>query len=406
MPEPTSNTTILIVDDDVIVREVMAATLEDAGFNVLLAGDGEAALRLCAGTVPDLIIADVIMPGMDGFQLCHALRQRRETAYVPIIVVTGLDDAPSIVRAFEVGATDFINKPSKWFILTYRVQYALRTSRVAQELRENQDRLLLAKDIAESANRAKSEFLANMSHELRTPLNAIIGFSGAMHGQMFGSLSDRYQEYSKIIQDSGTHLLTIINSILDLAKADANRLTLSEDETDVACIADFSHNIVREMASQNQVELSCHVENKLPRVLADSTKLQQILINLLSNAIKFTPSGGQVSLKVGRDETGALAFRITDTGIGIAENEIETALAPFGQIDSRLARKYEGVGLGLPLTKRLVELHGGALQIKSKIDQGTVVTITLPKERLLMTDLPAAGSLSEYGFATLKVATL
>jgi signal transduction histidine kinase len=401
MLEQVTNATILVVDDDAVVREVMGATLEDAGFDVLFAADGEAALQLCARTLPDLIIADVLMPGMNGFELCNILRQRPETAYIPIIVVTGLDDAPSIAKAFEVGATDFINKSSKWFILTYRVQYVLRTSRVAQELRENQQRLLLAKEAAESANRAKSEFLANMSHELRTPLNAIIGFSSAMDQQMFGPVSGNYREYSRIIQDSGTHLLAIINSILDLARADANKLTLSEEHADIGDIVEFSSKILEDMARNAQIELSYHVEENLPPVFADATKLQQILINLLSNAIKFTPSKGQVNLTVRRDGAGALAFCIADTGIGIPEDKLEVALAPFGQIEDHLNRKYDGVGLGLPLSKRLAELHGGSLEIKSERGQGTSVTVTLPKERLLRTDgrmfapCAAAGDIQE-----------
>jgi signal transduction histidine kinase len=259
----------------------------------------------------------------------------------------------------------------------------LRTSRVAHELRENQARLVNAKEVAESANRAKSEFLANMSHELRTPLNAVIGFSSVMHQQVFGPMPDRYLEYSKLIEDSGTHLLTIINSILDLARADANRLTLYEEEVEIVDVVAFSANIIQAMAQKSDVEFSVEIEDELPLVLADSTKLQQILINLLSNAVKFTLPLGTVSLNIGIEKTGDLMFRIEDTGIGIPANKIEVALAPFGQVDSRLSRKYDGVGLGLPLTKRLIELHGGTIEIESELDRGTVVTVLIPKERFI-----------------------
>ena len=381
-PEGPATTSILIVDDDEVVREIMSATLEDAGFNVATAADGETALKLCIENPPDLVIADVLMPGMDGFQLCQELRQRPETGYIPILVATGLDDVPSIVKAFDVGATDFINKPIKWIILNYRVQYMLRTSRVAQELRENQVRLLSAKEAAESANRAKSEFLANMSHELRTPLNAVIGFSNVMQQQMFGPMPDKYREYSKVIEESGTHLLTIINSILDLARADASRLTLDEREVEIADVVAFCESIIRGMAQKADVAFVSDIDEALPYVFADPTKLQQILINLLANAIKFTPPSGTVTLTIGLDAGGDLMFRIEDTGIGIPADKIELALAPFGQVDSRLSRKYDGVGLGLPLTKILVELHGGELEIDSKVDAGTVVTVRIPRERM------------------------
>jgi signal transduction histidine kinase len=332
------------------------------------------------------------MPGIDGFQLCQELRKRPETEYIPILVATGLDDVPSIVKAFDAGATDFINKPIKWVILNYRVQYMLRASRVSQELRANQARLVLAKEEAESANRTKTEFLANMSHELRTPLNAVIGFSGIMHQQAFGPMPERYVEYSKLIEDSGTHLLTIINGILDLARAEAHRLTLHEDEIDIPEVVSLCEGMIRPMAEKAEIDFSVEIDEGLPPMFADPTKLQQILINLLSNAVKFTPAPGSVRLTIGVDTTGGLIFRIADTGIGIPADKIDVALAPFGQVDSRLSRKYDGVGLGLPLTKCLVELHGGTVKIESECERGTVVAVLFPKERVFaQAPLRAAG---------------
>jgi signal transduction histidine kinase len=237
----------------------------------------------------------------------------------------------------------------------------------------------------------KSEFLANMSHELRTPLNAVIGFSSVMRLQAFGPMPERYVEYSKLIEDSGTHLLTIINSILDLVRADANRLTLHEEEVAIPDIVLLCESMIRPMAEKGGIDFSMEIEPCLTHVFADSTKLQQILINLLSNAVKFTPAPGSVRLRIGTDNTGGLTFRITDTGIGIPADKIEVALAPFGQVDSRLSRKYDGVGLGLPLTKCLVELHDGTMQIESECDRGTVVTVRFPKERFFtQTALSAA----------------
>ncbi|HEX4158414.1 MAG TPA: response regulator [Rhizomicrobium sp.] len=381
-PDETESVSILVVDDDAVIREFMSATLEDAGFRVAAVEDGEAALRYCTQNPPDLIIADVLMPGIDGFQLCQELRKRPETEYIPILVATGLDDVPSIVKAFDAGATDFINKPIKWVILNYRVQYMLRASRVSQELRANQARLVMAKEEAESANRTKTEFLANMSHELRTPLNAVIGFSSIMHQQAFGPMPEKYIEYSKLIEDSGTHLLTIINGILDLARAEAHRLTLHENEIDIPEVVSLCEGMIRPMAEKAEIDFSVEIDEGLPPMFADPTKLQQILINLLSNAVKFTPAPGSVRLTISVDATGGLIFRIADTGIGIPADKIDVALAPFGQVDSRLSRKYDGVGLGLPLTKCLVELHGGTIEIESECERGTAVIVLFPKERL------------------------
>ena len=369
---------ILIVDDDDIVRAIMRAELEAEGFEIIEAADGVEACSLCWSELPDLVIADVVMPRMDGFTLCQELRANPISQYVPILQATGLDDIASIEKAYKAGATDFIGKPLKWPILRHRVRYVLRSARAFEALRRNQVALVAAKDAAEAANRAKSEFLANMSHELRTPLNAIIGFSTIMQKGMYGQLNEKYAEYAGMVCDSGTHLLAIINDILDLARAESNNLELREEDVDIARVIDLSNTIVREMADKAGVDYDVTIVDVLPKVRADSTKLRQILINLLGNAVKFTPTGGKVSLSAEIAPDGGLQFRITDTGIGIPKDKMDVAMAPFGQVDSRLARKYEGTGLGLPLTKRLVEMHGGTFELSSEPGRGTVATVRLP----------------------------
>jgi signal transduction histidine kinase len=307
---------ILIVDDDPIVRSLMRDALEDEGFTVVEAEDGAEACRVCAERLPVLLVVDVIMPQMDGFELCRELRGRPETRDVPILIATGLDDLPSIAKAYDAGATDFISKPLNWLILNHRIRYMLRAARAFNELRQNQQRLLTAKEEAEAANRAKSEFLTNMNHELRTPLNAIIGFSSMMRDGMAGPLGGQYLEYTKIIADSGSHLLAIINDILDIARAEAGRLTLSEEEVDIAVA--LSASMIHGLAEKAEVECSFDVADDLPLFWGDPTKLRQILINLLSNAIKFTPAGGKVRLTAKQEPEGGVSFCIEDTGIGIA----------------------------------------------------------------------------------------
>ena len=372
---------ILIVDDDPIVRSLMRDALEDEGFSVVEAEDGVEACRVCEERLPVLLVVDVVMPQMDGFELCRELRNRPATKDVPILIATGLDDLHSVAKAYDAGATDFIAKPLNWLILNHRIRYMLRAARAFNELRQNQERLRTAKEEAEAANRAKSEFLTNMSHELRTPLNAIIGFSSMMRDQLAGPLGTQYLDYTKIIVESGTHLLAIINDILDVARAETGRLKLSEEEVDIADIVSLSAGMIRTLAEKAEVECSFEVADDLPLFWGDPTKMRQILINLLTNAIKFTPAGGEVRLTAKQEQNGAINFLIKDTGIGIPADKMAVALAPFGQVDSSLARRYDGVGLGLPLTKRLLELHDGTLEIISEPGRGTEVTALLPPAR-------------------------
>src|SRR6266851_1628947 len=376
---------ILVVDDDPVVCEVMRATLENDGFAVIEASDGVEGCRLYEKHHPDLLLVDIMMPHMDGYELCRKLRSHPESACVPILVVTSLDDLPSIARAYDAGATDFMSKPANWAILNYRVRYILR----AEELRRNEGRLIAAKEVAEAANRAKSDFLANMSHELRTPLNAIIGFSSMLSDRILWPLSDRQIEYADIIGTSGRHLLAIINDILDLAKVDADKLLLAEEKVEVGEIVNRGSQMVEDMARRARIDFASEIEEHLPQVIGDPDKLTQILVNLLTNAIKFTQPGGRVRLKVARYAHRGMTFRVEDTGIGMSVDQIPVALEPFGQIDTGLDRKRSGVGLGLPLTKRLVELHGGTIEIESEPGKGTIVTVRLPEERLLQkpTDL-------------------
>ena len=382
---------ILVVDDDPVVRSLMRATLERDGFTVIEARDGVEACRLYEEHHPDLLLVDLVMPHMDGFELCRVLRGRAESAYVPIVVATSLDDVPSIARAYDAGATDFIPKPLNWLVLNHRVRYILRASRAFEELRRNQDRLIAAKEAAEAANRAKSEFLANMSHELRTPLNAIIGFSGMMSDRMFGPLNERYAEYANIIGDSGRHLVAIITDILDLAKADADRLLLTEEQVEIAEVVELGSKIIEDMARRAQIEFVSEINKPLPAMIGDPAKLTQILVNLLSNAVKFTAPGGTVRLTIEQPLYQGITFRVEDTGIGMSPDQIPIALAPFGQVGNSLTRQHDGVGLGLPLTKRLVELHGGTIEIDSEPGKGTVVSAHLPEERLCQSGRALAG---------------
>ena len=244
--------------------------------------------------------------------------------------------------------------------------------------------LVQAKETADAASRAKTEFLATMSHELRTPLNAIIGFSDMLVGEVLGPLSPRYHSYAEDIAASGQHLLGIINAILDMSKIEAGRFELKESDFHLESVVRAALRVVGGRARDAGLTVSAEVPRSY-RLRGDERITAQILVNLLSNAVKFTPAGGTIEVRATKRADG-LALSVQDSGIGIAKEDIEKALQPFGQIDSSLARKYEGTGLGLPLVKSLLELHGGSLVIDSEPGLGTTATALFPPQRTLSED--------------------
>jgi PAS domain S-box-containing protein len=264
-----------------------------------------------------------------------------------------------------------------------RILYEIGVIQDVTEQREREIELLTAKRTAEIANRTKTQFLANMSHELRTPLNAVIGFSQLIRDQAFGQIPDRYVTYADDINSSGKLLLALINDILDMSRIEAGQQKLMEEVISIDSAINDCLRMVGSKAADGSVKLIVENKGPLPALRADERALKQVLLNILSNAIKFTPQGGSVTVAAEAMKDGTLDIRISDTGIGIAEEVIKDLFLPFRQADASISRRFGGSGLGLAISKRLMELHGGEISIDSHPGRGTCVMLHMPAERIV-----------------------
>ena len=456
------NIDILIVEDSPTQAEKLRHLIQSKGYQARIVHNGTQALAAIEKHKPQLVLSDIVMPEMDGYALCNAIKSDERWSDIPVVLVTSLTDSKDIVRGLECGADNFIRKPYGETYLLQRIEYILMTQEfrvgrnmdvgivlylggqkhfinsqrqqildllistyeqavfVNEELlaRERQvielnmrlaqysseleatNRLIASKNVElEHASHAKSEFLANMSHELRTPLNAILGFSEALKDDLVGELRADQKEYIKDIYYSGTHLLALINDILDLAKIEAGRMELELSKTDLVALLKSTMSVLRERAFTRNIRMTLEAD-PLGHFSVDQRKFKQIVFNLLSNAIKFTPDGGAVTVILRQTERTPLPemmvddlisvvtpssrsyveLSVIDTGIGMEEAALSKLFQPFVQLDSGLTRKYDGSGLGLAIVKQLVDLHGGMLEVKSEPGSGSQFTVLFPTQ--------------------------
>jgi two-component system, sensor histidine kinase and response regulator len=428
----TAHRRILVVEDSRTQAEALRSLLADAGFEVVLARTGAAALDTLRASAVDLVVSDVIMPGMSGFELCAAVRADPRVAHVPFIVLTSLADPLDVMRGLECGADNYLTKPYEPEQLLQRIERTLRSHagrtssspspaidvqflggrfsvasgreqildvlissfedvvrtnaalRAAEDERavlfdkERQARLESeeARRRAEEANQAKSEFLAMMSHDLRTPLNAIGGYSELLALGVRGPMNEAQLSDLERIRRNQRHLLTLVNDVLSFARLETGEIPLNLAPVELHETIWPLRAVIETQAAKRNITYEYIACDKNTRIYADAERVEQVLINLLGNAIKFTPDGGKVTMRCGVcGETGIV--EVIDTGIGIPDAKLALIFDPFVQVDTNRGKR-EGVGLGLAISRKLARAMGGDIAVQSVEGQGSTFTLSLP----------------------------
>jgi len=396
---------LLHIEDEPDMQELVGQFLAEK-FIIATASSGLEGIKKAQEFEPDLILMDLQLPSMSGYEATTRIRSIDKLKNVPIVAVTGNNTKAEREKSLVAGCSGFIPKPIDWVKLVDQIEEYLfgkveeiteqkrneyfrqYSEELVAKLQERIEELTTANEEMkrlnnelERINQFKDEFLANMSHELRTPLNSIIGFSEVLIDGLTGDLNEEQEEFIENILSSGQHLLSLINDILDLSKIRSGQMELNQEK--VSCpefIEDIAHTVRGVMKSKEQ-EYTQHIADEITALWVDEKKIKQVLVNLLGNASKFTPREGKISLeveKIVKDDVPFIRFAVADNGIGIKEDDYQMIFDEFRQVDGSHRREYEGTGLGLPIAKKLVELHGGSIWVESAITEGTTFYFTIP----------------------------
>jgi len=387
--------TILVVDDIAANRNLLGDTLEGKGYEVLLASNGATALKVATRAKPNLILLDVNMPDMNGYEACRQLKKVGELAEIPVIFITANDDAESLVKGFQAGAVDYITKPFRQEEVLMRAEthlkihtltcalentnreLALKNTELESEVRRRKE----AEEKANEANEAKSRFLSFISHEMRSPLNAIIGFSEELMETLAGEALAESREDATRIRSASGHLLGLINNLLDLSKIEAGKMPLNLEDFAIVPLVNELGKDVEPLVRRNGNRLVVKANGEVGIIHADPTKLRQVLMNLISNAGKFTRDG-EICIHIrGLPDEEARRFEIAvaDTGIGMSGDQMQRLFQPYQQATDSTSRNYGGTGLGLAISRQFCRLMGGELSVTSAPGKGSVFTVTLPQ---------------------------
>ncbi|BBC22315.1 ATP-binding protein [Pseudanabaena sp. ABRG5-3] len=361
---------VVIVEDERLVARDIAQILQDEGYIICaIASDGETAIKKILEFSPDLVLLDIRIKGeIDGIDVAKFIQSFCD---IPLVYLSAFSDTETLKRAQLTNPMGYVVKPFRSEQLLSTITIALTTHSARQK--EDQESVL------------KEKFLSIIREELRNPLNAILGFSDCLKQEMLGTVNSEQIEALQAINSSGNHLLKTINRILDLSMLEAGKLTL---QSDLAPITPICHSAIEQIqaeACQKSIQIEVNIAEDLPYLMIDERRMFQVLVNLLQNAVKFTPNDGLINLIVKHnldyilpEQTTTIQISVIDTGIGIEPQEIDKLFQPFNQFDKSYNRQNNGIGLGLAFTKRIVELHGGKVEVHSKLEEGSCFTVSLP----------------------------
>ncbi len=378
VPIPIAPHRVLAIDDSATYLAAVSEALREDGYDVVVASTGEDAIELLAAQAVDCILLDPVLPGLSGAETCRRIKAAPGLRDIPLIMVTAHDGRIEMIDGLAAGADDFLAKAAGFDILRARMQAQIRRRRFEDEHRRARELVITNRRI-EEASRLKSEFLANMSHELRTPLNAIIGFAELLHDKTVPVDSPEHDEFLGDILASGRHLLQLINDVLDLAKVEAGKLEFRPEPVDPRLLVGEVLAVLRAQALQKQITITLVVDPAITELVIDPARLKQVAYNFLSNALKFTPAGRTIDVRVVPDGVERFRLEVEDHGIGIGAADLPQLFVEFNQLEAGATKHHAGTGLGLALTKRLVEAQGGNVGVTSKLGVGSTFFASLPR---------------------------
>ncbi|WP_375207059.1 ATP-binding response regulator [Hyphococcus sp.] len=367
---------IILADDDAIMRELASAKLLEAGYTVVTAANGAEALSLLREEGADMVISDLDMPVMNGFELTEAIRSDAVVGETPVMVITASDRGDAVDRAFAAGATSFLAKPMNWSLFHHAVKFVLRAN-------DDRKALRLARDQAEAGAKFKDSLMSVMSHELRTPLNAIIGFGQIIADQFSKQNDNLHREYADYIVDGGRRLLSSVSDMLLASDARSGPIALNETDVTLGVLVDDALSGLEKTLRLAEVAVSVKVCSRDLELCCDRALIARAIRKLVDNAVKFGPRGVDIVLGAAVTRQGGLAIMVKDNGPGLKAERLEELTAPFAQLDMSLRRSREGLGLGLPLVKVIAEAHDGSFRIDSKPNEGARAIMMLPKARVV-----------------------